>query len=101
MPSRFHGGNGAQEWARSEELEELDRDYFRLKRLQAMERNTPEHKKLAKQLISQQLLARAYLEPVFTVQLRCGRRMCVLLEDGRVSLEATGEHIERALLLCP
>lgn len=80
----------------AEELAHLDRNYWRLKRLQSMRRGTSEHDQLAKRLVAKKMLKSAYLEPVFSIQLQCGRRTAVLLDNGQISVNTDVDSLEHA-----
>ena len=87
-----------QAWGKAAELARLDRGYWQLKRLQTMPRGDHEHTRLAQRLISKGMLSRAFMEPVVTAELRCGRTTCTLLPSGAVSAEAS-EGVERLHML--
>lgn len=88
-----------QDLGRGKELANLDRCYWQLKRLQGMPRGSDSHRCLAQRLIRKGALSRAYLDPIFTAELRCGRTTCTLMQNGSVSTEASAESLERAHLL--
>ena len=72
---------------------------WRLKRLESMMRGSREHHCMATRLIAKHLLSRAYLEPVFSVQIRYGRHMAVLLDNGQVSVDTHCESVESVHML--